>query len=108
MTEKTLYPDLERVAKQRNVSTDLLVKIFEIESDFHAKIITEDSFDKRQNLYNEFYQKLYKLPFPKTDKVGHFKHEVSAKSQLVTLFKKELSGKSIIDVGCGSGCFSIA
>jgi 2-polyprenyl-3-methyl-5-hydroxy-6-metoxy-1,4-benzoquinol methylase len=108
MTEKTIYPDLERVAQQRNVSTDLLVKIFDIESDFHAKIIIEDSFDKRQNLYNEFYQKLYKLPFPKMDKVGHFKHEVSAKNQLVTLFKKELSGKSVIDVGCGSGCFLYA
>jgi ActR/RegA family two-component response regulator len=72
------------------------------------KIIVEASFDKRQNLYNEFYQNLYKLPFPKMDKVGHFKHEVSAKSQLVTLFKKELLGKSIIDIGCGSGCFLYA
>ena len=42
-----------------------------------------NSFDERQNLYNEFYQKLYKLPFPESDKTAFFKHEVNAKIQLV-------------------------
>jgi 2-polyprenyl-3-methyl-5-hydroxy-6-metoxy-1,4-benzoquinol methylase len=108
MTSITTYPDLEKVAKQKNVPADLLVKIYELESDFHAKIIKEDSFDKRQDLYNEFYQKLYKLPFPKTDNIAFFKHEVKVKTELVKLFKNELTNKSILDVGCGSGCFLYA
>ena len=108
MRPTTTYPDLEKVAKQKNVASDLLVKIYELESDFHTKIIKENSFDERQNLYNEFYQKLYKLPFPKSDKTAFFKHEVNAKIQLVKLFKNELANKSVLDVGCGSGCFLYA
>jgi 2-polyprenyl-3-methyl-5-hydroxy-6-metoxy-1,4-benzoquinol methylase len=108
MAENDKFRHIERVSQERNLPTELLTKIFEVESDFHSKIIIESSFDKRQDLYNEFYKNIYKLGFPTFDKIAQFKHEVKAKSSLVAVFKPELEGKSIIDVGCGSGCFLYA
>lgn len=102
------FKDIYKVAQKANISTDLLEKIYHLESEFHKKITAEDNFDSRQDLYNEFYKEYYKLPFPNLNKKQFFDFEVKAKTDLIQTFKKELYNKSILDVGCGSGCFLYA
>ncbi len=102
------FNDIDKVAQKANISTDLLEKIYYLESEFHHKITVENNFERRQDLYNEFYKEYYKLPFPSLDKKQFFDFEVKAKTEITQLFKKELTNKSILDVGCGSGCFLYA
>ncbi len=106
-TEKCLrYPSLESFAKQIGMSEETLIASFELENFFHDRILNESSSKKRRQLNDEVYTKAFKL-------YGvEFKMNLDAKSSakdpIVDLFRKELSGHSILDVGCGSGDFLAA
>ena len=96
------YKDLMRFSKDIGISPDRLVEAFEIEKVFHKSILMETSRQRRKKMYEEVYTTVHK---------SYGKTEIdidilpNPKDKLVRLFKKELHGKSILDVGCGAGYF---
>ncbi|WP_056928673.1 class I SAM-dependent methyltransferase [Candidatus Symbiothrix dinenymphae] len=92
------FPDLKKYSQSRGANCENLVKAYEIESVFHKKILAEESFDKRQQLYADVYNAVHPL-------YGKSNSNSRSYDRLVRLFKKELKDKSVLDVGCGEGLF---
>lgn len=101
MMEKE-YKDLNKFSKSIGIPTDRLVKAFEIEKDFHYKVLNESSQEERKKLYAEVYTTVHKI-YGKTE--NDINVSPNPKENIVKLFKKELESKSILDVGCGEGYF---
>ena len=92
------YPDLERFAQSMKMPPENLVKAFEIEKEFHTKILAEPDRRKRRDMYQEVYNVVhplyacYESPAPG-----------NPKDYQIRQFRRELSGKSVLDLGCGNG-----
>ena len=99
---KENYKDLKIFSKDIGISPDRLVKAFDIEKEFHNKILKELSLQKRKKMYEEVYKRVHKI-YGKTE--NDINILPNPKDNIVKLFKKELEGKSILDVGCGEGYF---
>jgi ubiquinone/menaquinone biosynthesis C-methylase UbiE len=97
------YKHLERVARIRGLAEEDLVHAFELERKFHFKIIEEKDPAVRARLYYELYEKLHL--FRENADFCHTAVDTRWKARLVNLLRKELEGKSILDVGCGGGDF---
>tara|TARA_B110000003_G_C16651770_1_gene534498 strand:- start:1185 stop:2060 length:876 start_codon:yes stop_codon:yes gene_type:complete len=95
-----LYPDLEKFSNYINISASDLVEAYKIESHYHNLIKNEMDRTKRKEMYSEMYLKAHQI---------YNRNSVYMNSELFSrkalLFKKELEGKSILDVGCGKGAF---
>ena len=92
------YPFIKRFSSDIGISDDILVKAFEVEKEFHFKILDETNSEKRKKLYTEVYNTVHslygkaKLPSKRNPKIN-----------LVNKFGNAFDGRSIIDVGCGNG-----
>lgn len=96
------YPDLDRFSNSIGIPPDRLVEAFEIEKIFHKLILEEESFEKRQEMYQNVYNTVHPIyGKTKTD----IQRDNNPKDKIVRLFRKELEGKSILDLGCGEGYF---
>lgn len=102
---KSLYPDIFNYSKATGRSIPLLVKAFEIESNYHKKILEENDRIKREALYEEFYSKLLNVYERNAEIEKGIDVRIQAKDPQARMFQRELLGKSIIDFGCGEGCF---
>lgn len=94
------YPFLYQFSKDIGVAPEKLIAAFEYEEAFHKKILKESDFEKRQLLYADIYNVVHEL-YGTTKRTP----DPNKKYKIVKLFKKELSGKSILDIGCGEGNF---
>ena len=92
-----LYPYLDTYSQLKGCPTANLVKAYEIEKEFHEKILAENSSAKRQALYAHVYNTVHQLYGKNTN--AHIY------DKLVNLFAKELRNKSVLDIGCGEGHF---
>jgi 2-polyprenyl-3-methyl-5-hydroxy-6-metoxy-1,4-benzoquinol methylase len=101
--KNTLYPYLDAYSKERKVSAINLIKAYEIENEFHKKIMTEESSKNRKSLYANVYNAVHPLYGKRTNSYVHHNYD-----KLVNLFGKELKGKSVLDIGCGEGHFLIS
>ncbi len=99
---KTKYINVNRFSKSIKIPVDNLIKAFEIEKLFHEQILKEKSFEKRQKLYKNVYNTVHPLYGKEEIDIQKSKNP---KDKVVRLFRKELEGKSILDVGCGEGYF---
>ena len=100
---KPHHKHLEKVARKRKVAEADLVQAYEIESQFYSKVLSETDKEARERLYSEAYGRIHQL----YKKAGwpDSAAEARSKAQLVRLFRQELDGKSVLDVGCGTGTF---
>ncbi len=98
------YPHLHWVAKDYGISADALVRIFVLEKAFHEKIMATESASERGRQYQELYTEVYRL---KRDHAQGPPREGTGEhyARLALTFRRELAGKSILDVGCGDGLF---
>ena len=96
------YKHLERVARIRGIPEENLAQAFEMEREFHKKIAGEKDQAVRERMYYEINENVHPLN-KKTNSCADF--YTRSKAELVNLFRKELEGKSILDVGCGEGEF---
>jgi tRNA G46 methylase TrmB len=92
-----MYKDIEKYSKSRGISTENAVKAFEIESEFHRRVLSEPDYEKRKQMYADVYTAVHPLYGKNTN--SH------SQDGLVKLFAKELKNKSVLDVGCGEGHF---
>lgn len=98
--------NLEHYSNKNGLPTEVLAEMYEIESKFHDEILAESHFDKRQDLYSYVYTKSAELTEPYSK--NYFDVLVEAKKKVLTVFKKEVIGKSVLDIGSGSGAFLYA
>lgn len=98
------YHSLERFSRDIGISKENLVKAFEIEREFHSKILKEPDRRLRRRMYNEVYNTVHPI-YAKSSANDTAKN---LKDKIVKLFRKELEGKSILDVGCGQGHFLLS
>jgi SAM-dependent methyltransferase len=90
-------------SKKTGIPAEVLIGMFFSESNFNAEILEEKDFDKRTRLYENIYTKSANVTAPYLQE--YFKDLIVAKKLIFNIFKKECIGKSIIDIGCGSGAF---
>lgn len=100
-TARESYPFLSRFSHSIGVPEENLVKAFKIEQHYHTLILQETVPEKRRRLYRE----MYNLVHPLYDKVSAATSGRNPFCRVVQLFSRELNGKSILDVGCGTGAF---
>jgi 2-polyprenyl-3-methyl-5-hydroxy-6-metoxy-1,4-benzoquinol methylase len=101
MTSNHEFKDIHKVASKLGIPPEKLIRAFEIEQDFHRRILLENDRDKRKEMYREVYETVHRIygTLPAAEGAPN------PKDRIVRLFRKELSGKSILEVGCGNGLF---
>lgn len=101
MTGNREFRDVRKFAAKLGITPEKLIKVFEIERDFHSRILREEDGEKRKEMYREVYETVHRIYGTQPVAAG----AVNPKDRIVRLFRKELSGKSILEVGCGNGLF---
>ncbi|HTY20278.1 MAG TPA: methyltransferase domain-containing protein [Geobacteraceae bacterium] len=101
MTGDREFPYLERVAARLEIPTYRLLRAFAIEQDFHRSILGEKDANKRKELYRAVYETVHPIYGTRPAAAGM----ANPKDRIVRLFRRELTGRSILEVGCGNGLF---
>lgn len=104
-TQTTVFPDIEAYSKEIGLSPEVLREAFKLENHFHKLLVNEKDALKREALYDEFYGTLLQFYGRTAKEDESLAQRIASKDPQVTLFEKELKGKSIIDFGCGEGYF---
>lgn len=100
-TANESYPFLKRFSQMIGVPEENLLKAFKIEQHYHKRILWETAPEKRRQFYREMYNQVHPL-YNKSSAAASGKNPFR---RIVKLFQRELDGKSILDVGCGTGAF---
>jgi SAM-dependent methyltransferase len=99
------YPHAGWVSREYGgVPVANLVEIFQLEKEFHSRILATESADDRKRQYRELYERVHILKRRDNDEVK----DRNVFDRLVLTFRRELSQKSVLDVGCGNGLFLTA
>lgn len=101
LTKSDHYPYLDRVARELGIPAAALMRAFAVEREFHEGILAETDPATRKRLCREVYETVHPIYGTKPSTAG----TANPKDAVVRMFRKELAGKSILEVGCGSGLF---
>jgi len=105
MNSEEAYPHAGWVSREYGgVPVANLVEIFQLEKEFHSRILATESADDRKRQYRELYERVHILKRRDNDEVK----DRNVFDRLVLTFRRELSQKSVLDVGCGNGLFLTA
>lgn len=99
-----LYKDLERFSNYIGIEKKSLIEAFEIEVDFHKKMVNEISRDERLRLYADVYTKVHRI-YQNGTPLESDALKSSLKVRKARLFKREIKNHSLLEVGCGKGLF---
>lgn len=105
MSTPQIFPDIDAYSQEIGLSPEILKEAFRLENRYHDLLIQEKDSKKREKLYDEFYSNLLNFYGRTTKQDDSLEIKIASKDPQVTLFEKELRGKSIIDFGCGEGHF---
>lgn len=98
------YPHLNWLSREHGIAEEALVRIFLLEREFHRRIVATPSAEDRGRQYNELYTEVHRLK--REGARAESQEDTPAEyARLALTFRRELSGKSVLDVGCGSGLF---
>jgi 2-polyprenyl-3-methyl-5-hydroxy-6-metoxy-1,4-benzoquinol methylase len=100
MDQAQEFPHLERFSRDIGIAPERLVEAFRIEKEFHEKALAETDPARLTELYRDVYTKVHVLYDWSPAESGSSEFDL-----LVDFFKPELSGKSVLDLGCGDGLF---
>ena len=102
--DESRYPGARELARETGIAPERLIEAFEVEQEFHARVMAEADPDARRALYGEVYPKVHAI-------YGQRPADAEApnpKDPFVRLFARELEGKSVLEVGCGAGAFLLS
>jgi 2-polyprenyl-3-methyl-5-hydroxy-6-metoxy-1,4-benzoquinol methylase len=102
LNDDAKFPHAKSFSKSIGIPEANLIRAFHIEREFHSAVLSEESFKRRLDLYRTVYTTVHPI-YGKT--ASGIMDGKNPKDRQVRLFRKELSGKSILDVGCGEGYF---
>ncbi|WP_114751633.1 class I SAM-dependent methyltransferase [Pleomorphovibrio marinus] len=105
MSKSSTFPDIKAYSKEIGLSEAVLREAFHLENHYHKLLIKEKKPKERERLYDEFYSNLLQFYGRTAKEDTSLESRIASKDPQVTLFEKELRGKSIIDFGCGEGFF---
>ena len=80
-----------------------LVRVLDIECEFHKTILQASDPRVRMSLYAGVYPKVLPLLAPVAERRRGAR--LAPLRRMVLLFRRELKGKSVLEVGCGDGAF---
>ena len=95
------YLFLDVFSRDVGIPKENLVAAFEVEKEFHTKILSEPDPQARKALYEKVYNTVHRIYAKDRPATGG----LNSKEMIVRLFSQELSGKAILDIGCGNGDF---
>ena len=98
--------NLKYFSNKSGIPSEVLFEMYTEEMNFFEKISNEPDFNIRQGLYSYVYTKSAELLEPYSK--NYFEVLVKAKSKILNIFKLEVIGKSVLDIGSGSGAFLYA
>jgi SAM-dependent methyltransferase len=101
--DQTRFHHLDWVAAEYGIRAEYLVRLFELEARFHDNILATEKPEDRLSQYDELYNEVHRLK--KAGSTGQVPKPAEIYRRLVLTFARELRGKSVLDVGCGSGDF---
>jgi SAM-dependent methyltransferase len=100
------YPYLEYLSKRWGMTPEKMLEVYRVERVFHDAILREGDFEKRQRLYEQVYTEVDRIV--DADPAAYFKSRIPIKSRIARHYRRELEGRSVLDVGCGDGTFLYA
>ena len=96
------YPHADWVSREYGgIPAGILVEIFQLEKEFHRRVLETASAAERQRQYRELYERVHALKQRGTNQTA----DHTPVERLVLTFRRELENKSVLDVGCGNGLF---
>jgi 2-polyprenyl-3-methyl-5-hydroxy-6-metoxy-1,4-benzoquinol methylase len=101
MEQGSEFRYLERVSRELAIPAVDLLRAYAVEKEFHETILNEPDADKRKRMYQDVYETVHPMYGTQPAAPG----SKNPKDRIVGLFRKELTGKSILEVGCGTGLF---
>jgi len=104
MKPPTEFPHLNWLAREYAINAEALVEIFLIEQTFHSTILATTCADDRKRQYHNLYTEVHRI---KRAGATAEPQEGTAEThaRMVRTFRGEMEGKSVLDVGCGTGQF---
>jgi len=97
------YPCANQVVHEYGIAREQLITIFELEKRFHAEILATKDSAQRKRHYSALYNEVHRLK--RLGMIRETLTEATNQSRLVLMFRRELEGRSVLDVGCGTGLF---
>jgi SAM-dependent methyltransferase len=98
------YPHAAWVSREygyEGIEISKLIEVFELEKEFHNRILATESAEDRKRQYGALYERVHQLL--QRQALGDVDHKLY--DRLALTFRRELQGKSVLDVGCGNGVF---
>lgn len=102
VSDPAVFPYARRFSKSTGIPEANLIQAFLIEKEFHSAVLKEQSFEERKKLYRDVYAAVHPI-YGKN--ASHMVSGRNPKDRTVRLFRRELAGMSVLDVGCGEGYF---
>lgn len=97
-SSETKYRYLDKFSLETGIPPENLTKVFQIELEFHHRIVSTTYPSQRKELYASLYNTVHPL-------LNQNGQQKSSFQSLVRTFRPELENRSVLDVGCGSGQF---
>ncbi|MBL4850373.1 MAG: class I SAM-dependent methyltransferase [Planctomycetes bacterium] len=104
MIDEGRYPGARELARETGIAAERLVEAFAVEQEFHARVMAEPDPTARRALYEEVYPRVHAIYGQRPADP----HAPNPKDPYARLFARELSGASLLEVGCGAGAFLLS
>jgi 2-polyprenyl-3-methyl-5-hydroxy-6-metoxy-1,4-benzoquinol methylase len=101
-----LYPCISDFSRDVGLRSADMIQALHLEREFHKAVLAESSRTERLRLYSDVYTQVFKI-YGFNSKLN-LEQDVTSKLPIIEMFRRELTGASVMDAGCGTGQFLLA